>query len=211
MAIELDIVKKDGQKLPAVSWVEDRNIFAPGGMGRERVSCFIRPEEESGELQFVKVGKARHGDEVEVRPWGRLISFELAHAEQLYLSAQDKALMQLASGKNRAAGLLFTDGALVVVAHFGDVPMHINCADASPAQAQHLYGVLKREFIDQRPAALHEAGCQDEYVWPKDTPFEEFTPPVLEPPPWWHALVEWGAVALVLGLLVGGFYWLVMR
>ena len=56
MAIRFDTVTMDEQKLPVVCWEEDRNIFAPEGIGPARVACFIRPDKESGELMFVAAG-----------------------------------------------------------------------------------------------------------------------------------------------------------
>ena len=47
MAIRFDTVTMDEQKLPVVCWEEDRNIFAPEGIGPARVACFIRPDKES--------------------------------------------------------------------------------------------------------------------------------------------------------------------
>ena len=46
MAIRFDAVTEDAQGLPVVSWVEDRNRFAPGGISPARVACFIRPDEK---------------------------------------------------------------------------------------------------------------------------------------------------------------------
>ena len=67
MAIRFDKVTEDEQKLPVVSWEEDRNIFAPAGFGPARVACFIRPDKESGRLMFVAAGSVRHGDFEEAR------------------------------------------------------------------------------------------------------------------------------------------------
>ena len=87
MAIRFDTVTMDEQKLPVVSWEEDRNIFAPEGIGPARVACFIRPDKESGELMFVAAGLVRHGDFEEARPWELLHSFEQTMADQHYWSA----------------------------------------------------------------------------------------------------------------------------
>ena len=43
MAIHMEPVTRDAQGLPVVTWIEDRDMFAPGSGGRERISCFIRP------------------------------------------------------------------------------------------------------------------------------------------------------------------------
>ena len=50
MAIRFDTITMDDQNLPVVSWEEDRNIFAPEGIGPARVACFIRPDKESGRV-----------------------------------------------------------------------------------------------------------------------------------------------------------------
>ena len=68
MGIWLDRELVDDQGFPVVTWEEDRNLMAPGGIGRVRVSCFIRPDAE-GVLQFVAVGSVRHGAFEEARPW----------------------------------------------------------------------------------------------------------------------------------------------
>jgi len=217
MAIKLDVIGKDDQGLPVVSWEEDRNLFAPGGGGRERVSCFIRPDKETGELQFVAVGLVRHGAYEETRPWRKLTSFSTALAENLHATAQQKVLMQALGEKNRAARVLLTDGAHVVVAHFEgregfDAPLNLNCADASAAEASELYAVLTREFFGERERVLNASKCRGEYLWPKDAPpFVAYTPGKIEPlSPWIVRLVDLSVVA-VFGLFGWGFYWFLLR
>lgn len=216
MAIRFRKIGVDDQKLPVVSWEEDRNMFAPGRGGREIISCFIRPDEKTRELQFVATGAVRHGKYEEARPWRKLSHFSLQTADDLYVSAQNKVLMQAVGNKNAAARVLLTDGALVVVAHFDapgnrDIPMHLNCADAPAAQAQELCAVLVREFFDQRDDTLQRAKCKGNFVWPKDEPFIEYAPGDLEPLPWWYPLAEYGPAVLVVGLVAGGLYWLFSR
>ena len=76
MGIRLDPEQADAQGLPVVTWEEDRNQFAPEGPGPARVACFIRPDTETGVLQFVAAGSVRHGSFEEARPWEALKSFE---------------------------------------------------------------------------------------------------------------------------------------
>jgi hypothetical protein len=71
MAIRLDKERTDAQGLPVVTWEEDRNLFAPGGISPARVACFIQPDAETGVMQFVSAGLVRHGEFVEARPPGR--------------------------------------------------------------------------------------------------------------------------------------------
>src|SRR5215470_7207098 len=117
MAIRLDVkTTKDAQDLPVVSWEEDRNRFAPGGISPARVACFIRPD-ANGVLQFVSVGWVRHGEFEEARPWEALVSFEVKTAEQLY-HAGERVLVGVLAGKSSAARLLAHDGAQVILANF---------------------------------------------------------------------------------------------
>ncbi len=216
MAIRFRKIGVDDQNLPVVSWVEKRNSFAPGRGGREIVSCFVRPDEKSGELQFVAVGTVRHGQPVESRPWRKLTDFRMARAEDLYTSPQDKALKEEVGRKYPAARVLLTDGAHAIVAVCEEpggkeTPMHLNCADAPAAQAHELLTVLQREFFDQRGEALQRAKLRGEYVWPKDRPFVAYTPDKLEPLPWWYPLVEYGPAVFVVALVGGGLYWLFSR
>ncbi len=156
MTIKLDPVAADGQGLPVVAWEEDRNHFAPEGAGRARIACFIRRDEKSGVLQFVRSGSVRHGAFEEARPWDRLVSFGRETAEQLYTSASDRALLDVLASKSKsgAGRLLATDGAQVMLANFADerpsVPMHLNCAESSPAEVALLHDRLHREFILNR-------------------------------------------------------------
>src|SRR5215472_1225941 len=102
MAIRLDAkTTKDAQDLPVVSWEEDRNLFAPGGVTSARVSCFIRPDKD-GVLQFVSVGSVRHGAFEEARPWQKLVSFEVKRADELYHSARHRALHDMLVSKSKS-------------------------------------------------------------------------------------------------------------
>jgi hypothetical protein len=215
MAIRFDDNKPDAQGLPVVSWVEDRNLFAPGGQTPARVSCFIR-RDQNGDLQFVSVGPVRAGAYEEARPWGALVSFERASADHLYYSEADRAGLDLLRSKDKTgvARWAMADGAMVLLAHFADErptdPMHLNCAVASPVEGMRLHDLLTREFITKRSFLL-ERLCDGAPVWPEDKPFDAYKPPapaVLSP---W---VEWGSnliVATVLGVVGFGFYWLVVR
>jgi hypothetical protein len=216
MGIRLDPETKDAQGFPVVSWEEDRNLFAPEGYGRARVTCFIRPDKE-GVLQFVSVGSVRHGAFEEARPWQALVSFAVERAEQHYYSAADRALLDALGSKSKisAARVLMTDGAQVMLANFGDerpgVPMHLNCADAAPVEVALLHDRLSREFIHKRDALVLEY-CGGEFKWPEDkAPFAAHVPPTLTAPPAWHEWVSNLIVAAVVALLGFGFYWLLLR
>ena len=215
MAIKFDDNKPDAQDLPVVSWVEDRNLFAPKGIGVARVSCFIRPGEKGG-LQFVSAGSVRHREFVEARPWGLLVSFERASADQLYYSEEERARLEWLRSKDKtgAARMAMTDGALVMLAHFADErptdPMHLNCAIASPVEAARLHDRLTREFIAMRPHLVSEK-CGGEYIWPEDKPFKAYEPPApVVVPAWMNWLIDAGIYA-GLGLAGFAFYWLVLR
>jgi hypothetical protein len=216
MAIRFDDDKPDAQGFPVVSWVEDRNLFAPGGGSLARVSCFIRRDETTGVLQFVAAGPVRHGEFVEARPWQRLVSFERSSADHLYYSAQDRATLEWLGSKSKTgiARMATTDGALVMLAHFEDErptdPMHLNCAVASPVEAMQLHDRLTREFIAKRPH-LVENKCNGEYVWPEEKPFTAHEPPAPVVIPRWMDWLINLSIAAVLGALGFGFYWLVMR
>ena len=156
MGIRLDPEAVDAQGLPVVTWEEDRNLFAPGGISPARVACFIRPNEK-GELQFVSVGSVRHGEYEEARPWEKLVSLGMGTAEQHYHSAGERALIDIVASKSKsgAGRLLAADGAQVMLANFADarpsVAMHLNCAEALPVEVAQLHDVLSREFIRKRP------------------------------------------------------------
>ena len=79
MAIRIDALTHDVQGLPVVSWEEDRNLFAPDGIGPARVACYIRPDEKTGVLQFVAAGSVRHGDFEEARPWEAVAFLRAQH------------------------------------------------------------------------------------------------------------------------------------
>lgn len=167
MAIRLDAPASDAQGLPVVSWEEDRNLFAPEGIGRSRVACFIRPD-PNGELMFVSVGAVRHGAYEEARPWRLLQSFSISRAEEHYYEPMVKAAMDALTSKNRMLAAGMTDGAQVVLAYFDDeqasVPMHLNCASTSPVDVARLHDRLRREFIDKRLDVVVEK-CDAEFVW----------------------------------------------
>jgi hypothetical protein len=213
MAIRLDAETVDGQGLPVVTWEEDRNLFAPGGSGRARVSCFIRPD-SAGVLQFVSAGWVRQGPFEEAHPWALLKSFEKGAAEQHYYAAADRVLLDalVSKSKSGAARLLAHDGAQVMLANFTDesVAIHLNCADALPVEMARLHDQLHREFISKRLSVVAER-CDGEFVWPKDRPFVAYTPPVAAPLPRWKARLVDLAIFVVLGLTGWGLYELLLR
>lgn len=215
MAIRFDTVTMDEQKLPVVSWEEDRNIFAPEGIGPARVACFIRPDKESGVLMFVAAGSVRHGDFEEARPWELLLKFEQTVADQHYGSALWHAILEMFRRKNSVNGIVLTDGAHVMLATFADerasVGMHLNCASASPVEVALLHDRLRREFMDKRHNYVTDY-CDGAFIWPKDKP--AFKPFVLPKPVKLPAWADWlanGLVAGILALFGFGFYWFVVR
>ena len=216
MAIRLDPEQTDAQGLPVVTWEEDRNLFASEGPGFARVTCFIRPDAESGVLQFVAAGSVRHGPFEEARPWELLKSFEKGSADQLYYAASDRAALDLLASKSKsgAGRLLASDGALVMLANFSDarasVATHLNCADASPVELALLHDRLHREFIAKRPHFVNEL-CGGEYIWPKDKPFIAFEPPAPAVTPRWKARLVDLSIAAILALIAWGFYEFVLR
>jgi hypothetical protein len=216
MAIRFDPKATDGQGLPVVSWEEDRNLFAPGGVSPARVCCFIRPGED-GVLQFASVGPVRHGAFEEARPWEQLVSFAVERADQHYYSAANRALLDVVTSKSKsgAGKLLTTDGAFVVLANFADehrsVSMHLNCADCKPVEAAMLHDRLRLEFLDRRAQLINDQ-CDGEYVWPEDRPFVAYDPADAAAPP--SRWINWLAnlvVTVVLGLMAWVAYWLLLR
>jgi len=209
MAIRLDPETVDAQGLPVVSWEEDRNAFAPEGFGPARVTCFLRPD-AAGVLQFVAAGSARQGEFEEARSWELLLGFERSSAEQHYHSAADRPILDVLAGKSKAARLLLTDGAQVMLANFRDecasLPTHLNCADASPVEVATLHNRLHREFIVKRDAVFREI-LDEGLAWPKTKPpFVAYEPPA-------HATVSQRLIRLVdlsiitaLGLGFWGLY-----
>jgi hypothetical protein len=216
MAIRLDPVQADAQGLPVVTWEEDRNLFAPEGPGPARVACFIRPDQETGVLQFVASGSVRHGSFEEARPWETLKSFEKASADQLYYGASDRAALDLLAGKSKsgAGRILAADGAFVMLANFADerasVATHLNCADATFTDMALLHDRLQREFIGKRLHLINEL-CDGEYIWPKDKPFIAYKPPAPATMPRWKARLVDLSIAATLALMVWGIYNLVVR
>jgi hypothetical protein len=215
MAIRLDPKAADPQGLPVVTWEEDRNLFAPGGVSAARVACFIRPD-GNGVLQFVSVGLVRHGEFEEARPWEALAGFEVSSADKHYRSAAERALLDMLASKSKsgAGRLLTTDGAFVILANFADekrsVPMHLNCANRRPVEADMLHDRLRLEFIDRQRDLIAER-CDGAYVWPKDKPFVAHVPAVATPLPWWMVRLADLLIVVVLGLIVGGLYLLLGR
>ncbi|MGB8738271.1 MAG: hypothetical protein WCD20_19490 [Rhodomicrobium sp.] len=212
MAIKLDAQQGvDAQGLPVVTWEEDRNLFAPEGAGPARVACFIRPDEKTGVLQFVSAGSVRHGAFEEARPWELLKSFQSGTADQLYYAASDRAALDLLAGKSKsgAGQLLAKDGAQVMLANFADerasLPMHLNCADASPVEVALLHDRLHREFIAKRPLLL-DGICGGEYIWPKDKPFIAYEAPAPAAIPRWKARLVDLSIAAMLMLIAWGLY-----
>jgi len=215
MAIRLDKERTDAQGLPVVTWEEDRNLFAPGGISPARVACFIRPNEK-GELQFVSVGSVRHGEFEEARPWEKLVSFGTGTAEQHYHSPGERAVIDTLASKSKSGvgRVLATDGAHVVLAHFADerpsIGMHLNCAEASAAEVALLHDRLSREFIAKRPPLLDEI-CDGEYIWPKDKPFMAYEPPAPAVIPRWKVRLVNLSIAAMLALIVWGVCEFVLR
>jgi hypothetical protein len=212
MAIRIAPVKVDAQKLPVVTWEEDRNLFAPGGGSPARVACFIRPDKKTGVLQFVSVGSVRHGAFEEARPWELLKSFAKSSADDLYYSAEDQARIQWLGSKIKAGAgrMLTTDGAVVMLAHFaGERPtdaMHLNCAVASPVEAAQLYDLLTRVFIAMRPDLVSEK-CGGDFVWPKKgRRFVAYSPPAPAVVPEWKDRLVNATVAALFGLIGFGLY-----
>ncbi len=214
MTIRFDDITHDAQGLPVVSWVEDRNIFAPDGLGPARVACFVRPDEKTRELMFVAAGSVRHGAFEEARRWATLHTFEIGSADHHYWSAQERVALDVLTAKSRVGKIILTDGAQVLLGNFRDeratMPMHINCASARPVEVDELHDRLRREFIDKRDEYLRKR-CNNEIVWKGRKEFEPFSlPKPVKLPPW----ADWLANALVagiLGLMGFGFYWFVMR
>jgi hypothetical protein len=214
MAIRLDPKAADAQGLPVVTWEEDRNLFAPGGVSPARVACFIRPD-ANGVLQFVSVGLVSHGEFEEARPWEALVSFEIKKADQLYHAGERVLVDVLASkSKSGAARLMAHDGAQVMLANFADeqrsVPMHLNCADALPVEMAMLHDRLHGEFLSKQRSLVAER-CDGEFVWPKDRPFVAYTPQAAAPLPRWKTRLVDLAIVLLLGLTGWELYALLMR
>jgi hypothetical protein len=214
MTIKFDPKVADAQGLPVVSWKEDRNLFAPGGAGPARVACFIRPD-ELGVLQFVSVG-VRHGAFEEARPWETLAGFEVSSADKLYPSASERALLDMLGNKSKSGvgRVLMTDGAIVILANFGDerrsVAMHLNRASCTPVEAARLHDRLRLEFLDRRHVLVSDR-CKGDYAWPKDLPFESHKPIVAASLPWWLRRLGDVIVLIILGLVGAAFYLLLAR
>jgi hypothetical protein len=215
MAIRLDAKAVDAQGLPVVTWEEDRNLFAPGGVSPARVACFIRPD-NNGVLQFVSAGLVRHGEFEEARPWEALAGFEVSSADKHYRSPAERAVLDTLGNKSKSGvgRLLATDGASVILANFADerrsLPMHLNCADCTPVEAAMLHDRLRLEFLDRRKDLIDER-CDGEFVWPKDRPFNAFKPQVAQALPRWMVRLFDTAIVLLLGLAVWGLYELLLR
>lgn len=216
MGIRFDPVTEDAQGLPVVSWEEDRNLFAPHGYGPARVACFIRPNKETGVLQFVSVGSVRHGKFEEMRPWELLLSFGDVAADQLYYSAERRAMLDILASKSKSGvgRMLTTDGAHVMLANFADerpsVPMHLNCASASPVEMGLLHDRLHREFVVRRSDLVNEK-CGGEYIWPKDKPFGAYQPPAPAVIPRWKMRLIDLSIVVVLGVIGWALYELMSR
>jgi len=215
MGIRFDTITEDEQKLPVVSWEEDRNIFAPEGIGPARVACFIRPHKESGELMFVAAGSVRHGEFEEARPWELLHSFEQKVADQIYPSPHERVILDMLKRKNSMTGIALTDGAHVLLANFTDerasVGMHINCASAPPVEVALLHDRLRREFIDKRHNYVIDC-CDGAFIWPEDKPaFKSFSLPEPVKLPAWADRLANALVAGIFAVFGFGIYWFVVR
>ena len=212
MGIRLAAEAVDAQGLPVVTWEEDRNLFAPGGFGRARVTCFIRPD-VNGVLQFVSVGPVRHGAHEEARPWEALVSFSVSRADQHYYSASEKALIEVVAsrGKSGAGRLVATDGAHVIEASFRDdrpgVSMHLNCAEARLADVAIVHDRLSRDFVTRKTEFLHRLGLA-EFRWPDSKPpFVAYQPPApVAISPWIRHLADLATVAVIVAI-AWALYW----
>lgn len=216
MAIRLDPERTDAQGFPVVTWEEDRNLFAPEGFSPARICCFIRPDPETGVLQFVSAGFVRHGPYEEARPWELLKSFEKGSADQLYYAATDRVVLELlvSKSKSSAGRLLATDGAYVMLANFADErssePMHLNCSDAPPTDVASLHNRLNREFLIKRAHLIGEI-CGGDYVWPRDKPFTAYESPAPAVLPRWKKWLVDLSIAAMLMLAAYAFYEFVLR
>jgi hypothetical protein len=215
MGIRLLSHTKDWQGFPVVIWQEDRNLFAPHGGGRARIDCFIQPN-EVGELQFVSTGAVRYGGFEKARSWAKLVSFSVERADQLYVSAANRALLDVVASRSKSGvGRLITiDGAFVILANFADeqasIPMHLNCAACAPVEAAELHNCLHSAFIVNRPDAVNENNG-GEFIWPRQKRFVAYEPPAPVETPLW---MEWASnliAAAVVGAIGFGFYWLLLR
>jgi hypothetical protein len=216
MAIKLEKTLKDAQGLPVVTWEEDRNHFAPEGAGCARVTCFLRPDEE-GVLQFVAAGSVRHGPFEDARPWELLQTFAKGSADELYYSAEDRALLQTLANKIKGdlGRLPTTDGAQVLLANFlGERlsdPMHINCASCASVDMAVLHDRLRLEFIDRRPVLLQDI-CDGDYRWSEDKPpFKAYVPPPQATVPPRVVRAMDASIVAAFGLIGFGLYWWLLR
>ena len=211
MTIRFDPVRKDAQGLPVVSWKEERNLYAPEGFGPARAACYIKPDKKTGILQFVATGSVRHGQFEEARPWQALRSFEVSAGRELYPSAGEKILLGVLADKSKsgAARLLANDGSMVILANFEDdrsgLPMHLNCAEASPVEMAALHDRLHREFIARRDMVLRDR-CQSSYLWSKRKRFAAYRPPAPAVVPKWKDRLVNATVAALFGLIGFGLY-----
>ena len=143
------------------------------------------------------------------------IRFEPTLADQHYLSAHERVILDTVKRKNSLTRIVLTDGAHVMLATFTDdrasVGMHINCASASPVEVALLHNRLRREFIDKRHDYVTDC-CDGAFIWPEDKP--AFKPFALPEPVKLPAWADWLANAVVAGILAlsgFGFYWFVVR
>lgn len=215
MGIRLDPEQVDEQGLPVVAWEEDRNLFAPEGAGRARITCFIRPD-AFGVLQFVSAGSVREGAFEEARPWEALHSFQSGPAEQLYTTQAERAWRDVLTARSKSGMVraILTDSAQVMMANFADehasVAMHLNCAEASTVDMARLHDRLHNAFIVKRTLLMKQK-CGPDRKWPKATPFVAHKPPAPPYEPPWVAPLVYALFAAALGAAGFAFYWFVVR
>lgn len=162
-------VLKDGAGLPIVSWREGRGLHSPEALRLARVECRIMKDKKDGALLFAARGTVREGSFEEAKPWAQLTGFDCKPAHALYNSATDLFLRQKALGKSPTGAIALHDGAQVVLTLFGptELPIHINCADASPVELQKLQATLRRAFLEQRDHLIFKH-CGNVFRWPRD-------------------------------------------
>lgn len=162
-------VLKDGAGLPIVAWREGRGLHSPEALRLARVECRIMKDEKDGTLLFAARGSVREGSFEEAKPWAQLTGFDCKPAHTLYNSVTDLFLRQKALEKTPTGALALHDGAQVFLALFGqtELPIHINCAEASPVELQKLQATLRRAFLEQRDHLIFKH-CGNVFRWPSD-------------------------------------------
>ena len=162
-------VSHDDAKLPVVSWRETRGLHSPEALRLAHVECRIVKDATTGMLLFAARGTVRAGSFEEAKPWEQLTGFDCQPAQSLYYSSTDSIMRRPRPGKSKAGEMIAHDGAQVLRAIFGptDLPIHINCADASPVELEKLQAALRRAFIENRNAHIRQH-CKNMFRWPVD-------------------------------------------